>query len=96
MIAVLGAGNWGTTLADLIASNGHAVRLWTRDPAQRDEVWIDRLRRGRANPGDALPMWMGARARVGRGPLALADRAGQPVMISSPASFLKRKAGLEQ
>ena len=38
MIAVLGAGNWGTTLADLIASNGHAVRLWTRDPAQRDEV----------------------------------------------------------
>ena len=35
MIAVLGAGNWGTTLADLIASNGHAVRLWTRQPEQR-------------------------------------------------------------
>ena len=33
-VAVLGAGNWGTTLAHLAASNGHAVSLWTRD----DEV----------------------------------------------------------
>jgi glycerol-3-phosphate dehydrogenase (NAD(P)+) len=33
-VAVLGAGNWGTTLAHLAGSNGHAVRLWTRD----DEV----------------------------------------------------------
>ncbi len=37
-IAVLGAGNWGTTLAHLIASNGHQTRLWTRDQAQRDEI----------------------------------------------------------
>jgi glycerol-3-phosphate dehydrogenase (NAD(P)+) len=36
--AVLGAGNWGTTLGHLIASNGHDTRLWTRDPAQRDEI----------------------------------------------------------
>jgi len=27
-IAVLGAGSWGTTLADLLARNGHEVRLW--------------------------------------------------------------------
>jgi glycerol-3-phosphate dehydrogenase (NAD(P)+) len=27
-IAVLGAGSWGTTLADLLARNGHRVRLW--------------------------------------------------------------------
>jgi len=38
MIAVLGAGNWGTTLADLIGENGHAVSLWTRSHAQRDEI----------------------------------------------------------
>lgn len=38
MITVLGAGNWGTTLADLVAQNGHDVRLWTRSPAQRDEI----------------------------------------------------------
>ncbi len=38
MIAVLGAGNWGTTLADLVASNGHPVRLWTRQASERDEI----------------------------------------------------------
>jgi glycerol-3-phosphate dehydrogenase (NAD(P)+) len=27
-IAVIGAGSWGTTLADLLARNGHNVRLW--------------------------------------------------------------------
>ncbi|HEY6562496.1 MAG TPA: NAD(P)H-dependent glycerol-3-phosphate dehydrogenase [Polyangiaceae bacterium] len=37
-IAVIGAGNWGTTLAHVIASHGHPVRLWTRDPEQRDEL----------------------------------------------------------
>jgi glycerol-3-phosphate dehydrogenase (NAD(P)+) len=37
-IALLGAGNWGTTLAHLIGSNGHSVRLWTREPSQRDEI----------------------------------------------------------
>ena len=26
--AVVGAGAWGTALADLLACNGHAVRLW--------------------------------------------------------------------
>lgn len=31
-VAVIGAGNWGTTLAHLIASNGHRPRLFTRDP----------------------------------------------------------------
>jgi glycerol-3-phosphate dehydrogenase (NAD(P)+) len=37
-VAVLGAGNWGTVLADRVARNGRDVRLWTREPAVRDEV----------------------------------------------------------
>jgi glycerol-3-phosphate dehydrogenase (NAD(P)+) len=37
-VAVLCAGNWGTVLADRVARNGREVRLWTRDPAVRDEV----------------------------------------------------------
>jgi len=37
-VAVLGAGNWGTTLAHLVAKNGHRVMLWTRHPDQRDEI----------------------------------------------------------
>ena len=30
-IGVLGAGAWGTALAQLAASNGHAVTLWARE-----------------------------------------------------------------
>ncbi|MFQ5428630.1 MAG: NAD(P)H-dependent glycerol-3-phosphate dehydrogenase [Thermodesulfobacteriota bacterium] len=30
-ITVLGAGSWGTTLANLLALNGHEVRLWARE-----------------------------------------------------------------
>lgn len=37
-VAVLGAGNWGTTLAHLIATNGHATQLWTRDDAQCRDI----------------------------------------------------------
>lgn len=32
-IAVAGAGSWGTALAALLARNGHATRIWGRDPA---------------------------------------------------------------
>jgi glycerol-3-phosphate dehydrogenase (NAD(P)+) len=31
-IAVIGAGSWGTTLADLLAKKGHAVTLWAYEP----------------------------------------------------------------
>ena len=30
--AVIGAGSWGTTLADLLCRNGHRVKLWAREP----------------------------------------------------------------
>jgi glycerol-3-phosphate dehydrogenase (NAD(P)+) len=49
-IAVLGAGNWGTTLAHLVASNGRRVRLWTRDAGLRDEINA-RQTNGRSWPG---------------------------------------------
>ncbi|GMR04517.1 MAG: NAD(P)H-dependent glycerol-3-phosphate dehydrogenase [Thermodesulfobacteriota bacterium] len=31
-IAVIGAGSWGTTLADLLACKGYGVTLWAREP----------------------------------------------------------------
>lgn len=37
-IAVLGAGSWGTALANVLYENGHSVTLWTRDEQQRDEI----------------------------------------------------------
>ncbi|MEP0870814.1 NAD(P)H-dependent glycerol-3-phosphate dehydrogenase [Trichocoleus desertorum AS-A10] len=33
-LAVLGAGAWGSALANLAAKNGHSVRLWSRHQAQ--------------------------------------------------------------
>jgi glycerol-3-phosphate dehydrogenase (NAD(P)+) len=37
-IAVLGAGAWGTALANLAARSGAEVMLWARDPAHVDEM----------------------------------------------------------
>lgn len=33
-VAVLGAGSWGSILANLLVGNGHQVTLWSRDPEQ--------------------------------------------------------------
>lgn len=37
-IAVLGAGSWGSALANVLVENGHHVRIWTRDDAQQNEI----------------------------------------------------------
>jgi glycerol-3-phosphate dehydrogenase (NAD(P)+) len=44
-VAVLGAGSWGTTLADLLARRGESVRLWAYEP----EV-VDAINRTHENP----------------------------------------------
>ncbi|PRQ07103.1 NAD(P)H-dependent glycerol-3-phosphate dehydrogenase [Enhygromyxa salina] len=42
-VSVLGAGNWGTTIAHLIGQNGFTVKLWARKQELADE--INQLRR---------------------------------------------------
>ncbi len=37
-IAVLGGGSFGTAIANLLAENGHDVRLWMRDPEQAESI----------------------------------------------------------
>lgn len=37
-IAVLGAGAWGTALAQVVAENGHSVTLWTWLPEHADAI----------------------------------------------------------
>lgn len=37
-VAVIGAGSWGTALAQLLACNGHEVRLWARNPEVVDTI----------------------------------------------------------
>ena len=41
MITVIGAGSWGTALADLLGRKGVSVRLWTRDAAQADYIRVN-------------------------------------------------------
>ena len=53
-IAVIGAGAWGTTLAALLAKNGHSVRLWVREPEVAAEI-ADTGVNSRFLPGIALP-----------------------------------------
>ncbi len=37
-VGVVGAGAWGTAIAQLAASNGYQVRLWARDPARVEAI----------------------------------------------------------
>lgn len=37
-IGVVGAGSWGTTLADLLARKGHQVAIWAREPEVVESV----------------------------------------------------------
>lgn len=37
-IAVLGAGSWGTALANVLAENGHDIRLWSHNSEQVAEI----------------------------------------------------------
>jgi glycerol-3-phosphate dehydrogenase (NAD(P)+) len=83
MIAVLGAGNWGTTLSDLIASNGHAVRLWTRDPAQRDEI-NERRSNERAVPGLRIADGVTATSDLGE-----AVRGAEMVVVVIPSQSFR-------
>ncbi|MCK9377263.1 MAG: NAD(P)-dependent glycerol-3-phosphate dehydrogenase [Syntrophobacterales bacterium] len=44
-IAVIGAGSWGTTLAQLLGEKGLDVRLWIREPEVYEDVRRDRINR---------------------------------------------------
>ena len=42
-IAVIGAGSWGTALAQLLAEKGKDVRLWVREPDVCEALHRDRI-----------------------------------------------------
>ncbi len=65
--AVIGAGSWGTTLANLLCHNGHEVKLWARETevadgingARQNPFFVTHLRLHPSlvctnNPGEAL------------------------------------------
>ena len=63
-IAVLGAGSWGTALANVLAANGHATRLWAYEPAVAHEVATNQ-RNDKYLPGIDLDPSLGATADMG-------------------------------
>jgi glycerol-3-phosphate dehydrogenase (NAD(P)+) len=86
--AVLVAGSWGTALARVLADNGHAVKLWTRNPQQAME--INRTRQNaRFLPGAALPETIEATADM-----ADALVGAQLVIFVSPSSAMRDVARL--
>ena len=37
-VAIIGGGNFGTAIANIIAANGHTTHLWMRDAEQAADV----------------------------------------------------------
>jgi glycerol-3-phosphate dehydrogenase (NAD(P)+) len=83
-VAVLGAGSWGTTLANLLAVKGEEVQLWAYEP----EV-VDAINRRHENPL-FLPGY-----RLATGLQACNDPraavAGAPVIVSAAPSHAVRR-----
>jgi glycerol-3-phosphate dehydrogenase (NAD(P)+) len=82
-VAVLGAGNWGTTLAAQVAGNGHPTRLWTRDEAQREELATQRTNR---RTGLAITLPPGVWATTS---LAEALKDAELVLVALPSQAFR-------
>jgi glycerol-3-phosphate dehydrogenase (NAD(P)+) len=83
VIAVLGAGSWGTALAIQFARSGHPTRLWGRDSAQLSAMTRER-RNQRYLPEAPFPEALTVVPDVG----AALDGA-QDVVISVPSHALR-------
>jgi glycerol-3-phosphate dehydrogenase (NAD(P)+) len=64
-ICILGAGNWGTTLAVILAEQGHRVRLWEYLPNVAEEIQRTR-QNSRFLPGITIPQGVDVSSELGR------------------------------
>ena len=87
MIAVLGAGSWGTALALLLARNGSRVSLWTRDAEAAERLSRDRENR-RYLPGHAFPPCLSVEAE-----LETAVAPSTEVLIAVPSHAFREVLG---
>jgi glycerol-3-phosphate dehydrogenase (NAD(P)+) len=87
IVAVLGAGAWGTALAIQAARAGSAVRLWARDPAIA--AAIDHTRTSARLPGVPLP----AEVTV-TGDIAWALDGAAAALLAVPVQHLRDVVGL--
>lgn len=82
-VAVLGAGSWGTTLANLLAGKGETVRLWAYEP----EV-VEAINQTHENPLFLPGERLGAGLRAFGDPREAVGGAG--VIVSAPPSHVTR------
>ena len=82
-IAVIGAGAWGTTLADLLARKGDAVNLWAREPEVVESINQTHLNR-LFLPGS--PLAEGVRAH---GDIADAVRGAEVLVSAAPSHAVR-------
>ena len=85
--AVVGAGAWGTALADLLARNGHEIMLWAREPDVSESI-NERRENTRFLAGAALCPSLRATSDLSR---AL-DGAPELVVFAPPSQVLRRIA----
>jgi len=78
-VGVIGGGSWGTALANLLADNGHQVRLWVRDPALART-----LERERRNPFYLPGIWLSDQVVPGS-ELAAAVEDAEAVVSAVPS-----------
>ncbi|MFN3554056.1 MAG: NAD(P)H-dependent glycerol-3-phosphate dehydrogenase [Novosphingobium meiothermophilum] len=85
-IGVIGAGAWGTALAQMLASDGRAVQLWAREAEVVEEINVRRT--------NSLYLPSAQLAEGIRATDDLAEMAGLPVLLLvTPAQFLARVLG---
>jgi glycerol-3-phosphate dehydrogenase (NAD(P)+) len=82
-VAVLGAGSWGTTLANLLVGKGETVRLWAYEP----EV-VEAINRTHENPLFLPGVRLGANLRAFGDPEEAVR--GAAVIVSAPPSHVTR------
>lgn len=82
-IAVLGAGSWGTALANVLAWNGHPTVLWSYEPAVAEDV-SERRRNDKYLAGVELEPTLGATSDMAK---ALHDSS---VVVSVSPSHVVR------
>lgn len=85
-VAVIGAGSWGTALAQVLASNGHDVRLWAR----RADV-VRGINEAHRNPDYLKDADLSARI-VATSDMAEALSSAQAVVVVTPSKFTRSTA----
>ncbi len=82
--AVVGAGAWGTALADLLARNGHDVRLWAYEPDVVETI-NQKHEKERFLGGHPLSPSLEAVGDIGR-----AVEGAELVTLATPSHVLRR------